>query len=523
MISFFRRGRSSTGLLATVLLAFGAATSTAFGDVALASLFTDHTVLQRDQRVPIWGTATAGEKVVASFQGKTAEATAAADGSWQAWFAPLAMSREGADLVVTGKNTVTLHDVVVGDVWLCSGQSNMGFTVIHARDAEKEIAAADFPLIRQLLTDRTIADEPARTVKTKGWSPASPKSVGAFTAVGFFFAREIHQRTGVPIGLLHSSWPGTPIEAWLAASARASNPAFAVVEDRYQQALAVFPEKNPPYLKALAAWQPGEAAARAQGDAARAAYVKAHPAPVEPVGPRHPYRPSGTFNGMIAPLMPYALRGFLWYQGEGNTGRYQEYAALFEALITDWRKQFGQGDLPFYWVQLPNFGAGQPAGTNWAWLREAQSHALRLPNTGQAIAIDVGEAENLHPTDKQSVGHRLALIVGEKQYGLKGPSAGPVFAKAEREGSTLRVHFRAAEGGLVVRGDQVTSLQLAGADHRFFPAVGRVEGDELIVTAPEVSEPAAVRYAWVNAPAANLYNQAGLPVAPFRSDHDSAP
>jgi sialate O-acetylesterase len=488
-------------------------------DVTLAPLFVDHAVLQRDKPVPVWGRAEAGEKIAVTFADQTARATAAKDGRWLVLLEPLTVSAEGRDLTVAGKNSVTLHDIVVGEVWLCSGQSNMEWTVSRAANAAEEIAAANFPLIRQIRISHAVATSPAETVKTNGWQPAAPETVGSFTAVGYFFARDLFQKLGVPIGLVHASWGGTPIESWMSPAALTSDPAFSVVQERWQKDLVDYPAKKAAYDAKFADWKPAEAAAKAQGPAAHAAFLQQRPWQRALRGPGDSWTPSGLFNGMINPLLPYALRGALWYQGESNFDRASEYHALFAAMITAWRAHFGQGDFPFYWVNLANFrNTEDPTGLTYAFLREAQTQTLTLRNTGQALAIDLGNPDDIHPTNKQDVGRRLALLAKHRVYGITGDDTGPTFATATREGSALRVRFTHAGSGLVAHDKPVQSLELSGADKVFRAAQGRIERDTLIVTSPEVRDPVAVRYAWRNAPDANLYNGAGLPAVPFRSD-----
>ena len=494
-------------------------TLTARADVVLAPLFRDGAVLQQSKPVPVWGRAVSGEKVTVAFGGQTVGATAGADGRWTVVLAPLAASAQGADLVVRGQNTVTVHDVVVGEVWLCSGQSNMEWPVERAQDAAMEIAAAHYPLIRQIQIQQTVADTPRETVGGE-WQAASPATVGKFTAVGYFFARDLFQKLGVPIGIVHSSWGGTPVESWLSPAALASNPAFQVVGERWRENLAGYPANKAAYDTALAGWTKAEAAAQAQGTAAHAAFLKRQPRPRAPRGPGDSWTPAGLFNGMINPLLPYALRGALWYQGESNSERPSEYRALFAALITGWRAHFGQGDFPFYWVSLANYKMpSDPTGVAFAFLREAQAQALALPNTGQALAIDIGNPDNIHPTNKQEVGRRLALIAKARIYHIPCDWSGPVFAGATPERGAMRVRFAHDEGGLVAHDRPVQSLEIAGADRKFHPAQGRIEGAMLVVSAREVPAPVAVRYAWKNAPEANLFNGAGLPTTPFRSDN----
>jgi len=488
-------------------------------DVMLAPLFRDGAVLQQGQPVPVWGRAVAGEKIAVTFGGQTVGATTGADGRWTVVRAPLAASALGADLVARGQNIVAVHDVVVGEVWLCSGQSNMEWPVERAQEAAKEIAAAHYPLIRQIQIEQTVADTPRETVGGE-WQAASPATVGKFTAVGYFFARDLFQKLGVPIGIVHSSWGGTPVESWLSPAALASNPAFAMVGERWRKNLAEYPANKSAYDRALADWTKAEATAQMQGTKAHAAFLQRQPRPRAPRGPGDSWTPTGPFNGMISPLLPYALRGALWYQGESNSERPGEYYALFAALITSWRAHFGQGDFPFYWVSLANYKMpSDPTGTAFASLREAQAQALALPNTGQALAIDIGDPDTIHPTNKQEVGRRLALIAKARIYHIPCDWSGPVFAGATPEHGAMRVRFVHDEGGLLAHDRPVQSLEVAGADRKFHPAQGRIEGAALVVSAREVPAPVAVRYAWKNSPEANLFNGAGLPAAPFRSDN----
>lgn len=499
-----------TALLAAVI---------ARADVTLAPLFTDHAVLQRDKPLPIWGRADAGEKITLTFRGITAHATAAPDGRWIILLDALPANAEGAELIVSGKNTVTLQDIVVGEVWLCSGQSNMEWPISRSANAAEEIAAANFPLIRHIKISHTVASTPAETVRTNGWQPATPQTAGGFTAVGYFFARDVFQKLGVPVGLVNSTWGGTPVESWMSPAALASDPAFKVVSERWEKDLAEYPTKKPAYDAMLREWRKAEAAAKAEGEAALATFLREHPWQRAPRGPGNSWTPSGLFNGMINPLLPYALSGVLWYQGESNFDRATEYRSLFSAMITAWRGHFGQGDIPFYWVNLANFRNDEdPTGLTYAFLREAQTQTLSLPNTGQALAIDIGDPNDIHPANKQEVGRRLALLAKNRVYGITVDDTGPTFVSAVREGSALRVRFSHVGSGLVAHEKPVQSLEIAGADRVFRAATGRIERDTLVVRSPEVRDPVAVRYAWRNAPDANLYNGAGLPAVPFRSD-----
>jgi sialate O-acetylesterase len=506
--------------LTPLLFIFFAAVTRA--DVSLAPIFSDHAVLQRDKPIPIWGRADAGEPVTVTFHGHSVSTTAASDGRWIAYLDALPASAEPADLVITGKNIIAVHDVLVGEVWLCSGQSNMEFVVrdpakptYRVDNAEEEVAAANYPLIRHFKVKIKESATPTDAMDGS-WAVCSPDTVIQFTAVGYFFARDIYEKLHVPIGLVNSTWGGTPVEAWMSPFAL-GDPAFAFVDDRWQKGLAEYPQRKAEYDAALPLWQNDLAAAKAAGKESE--FRMLHPQLRQPHGPGDRWTPAGLFNGMINPLLPYALRGVLWYQGESNALHPTEYHELFPAMITAWRKHFGQGDLPFYFVQLASFSdLKNGSGTEWALIREGQAQALDLPQTAMAVAIDLGEHTNIHPRNKQEVGRRLALIAETRVYGIPGDDSGPMFAGATREGSAMLVHFTQANNGLIAHENPVQSLELAGADKVFHPAQGLIEGETLLVSSPDVKDPVAVRYAWSNDPEANLFNGAGLPAAPFRSD-----
>jgi len=496
------------------------------GEIAFATVFTDHAVLQRGVPIPVWGRAQPGEHISVAFHGVTGDTVTTVAGTWQVKLPALSASSTGEDLTVSaaGEAPVVLHDVVVGEVWLCSGQSNMEFQVNNPRslvfrvqNAQAEVAAADFPLIRQYTTDRVVSNDPS--VTTRGsWEVCSPKTAGMFTAAGYFFARDIYRRLGVPIGIIDSTWGGTAIESWMSREALAGDPAFAVVNQRWEEMEAKYPALKPEYDTKLAAWNAESKAQEAAGGKAQLDDWRSHhPAPRLPPGARtgDQWMPSGLFNGMIYPLIPYGIRGFLWYQGEANASwtHAKEYHRLFAAMITQWRADFGQGDLPFYWVQLASY-ANSGA---WPYLREAQQQTLSLPATGQALAIDIGELGNIHPRNKQEVGRRLALLAAHRVYGISVADSGPMFAGAVRDGAAMRVRFTTVAEGL--RSDQpVATCELAGADHKFYPAAAQIEGDTLVVRSAQVPAPIAVRYAFKPFAEGHLANSAGLPAAPFRSD-----
>ena len=503
--------------------AFLALAPAARPDVTLASLFQEHAVLQCGQAVPVWGWADPGEAVTVRFGGQTHATVAAADGRWQVRLDPLPASVEPAELVATGKSTLRIGDVLVGEVWLCAGQSNMVFPVnppktvnFHLDHQEEETAAARHPRIRNFHVGPVVTERPAGKVAGH-WAVCAPEVMHEFTAAGYFFAREIQGCLGVPVGIIESSWGGTPIEPWLSAEALAADPAFAMVAERWSRTLAEYPEKKAAYDVAQAAWLKAEGAAISAGPAAQAEFLKSNPRNYAPRGPGNPWTPAALYKGMIAPLVPYGLRGVLWYQGESNTERAGEYAALFTAMIGQWRRAWGQGDFPFYFVQIANYKATDRTGRQWAFLREAQSRALALPATGMVVTIDIGNPLNIHPGNKQEVGRRLARLALAQAYGQGGESSGPVFRAALTDGAALRVRFAHSEG-LQARAGRLASFEVAGADRIFHPAEARVEGEDVLVASPEVLAPVAVRYAWSNNPESSLANRAGLPASPFRSD-----
>jgi sialate O-acetylesterase len=498
-------------------------------DVVPASIFRDGAVLQREKPVPVWGTASAGEKVTVTFAGKTAAATAADDGKWRVDLPALTASGEPRALTITGNNTVTINDVVVGEVWLASGQSNMFWVVGSTYDAKYEAVAARFPLVRQYKTAHTVADAPATTT-AGSWAAVTPKTVGSFTAVGYFFALDLHRALdGVPVGIINSSQGATRLESWMDPDAAdgKNGPAFASIHARWAEDLKAFPDRLAKHEAALEKWKADKVAAEAAGKP----FNKT--APYRPGGGRgHHSTPSGLYNAMINPHVPYALRGAIWYQGESNASRAGEYCELFSAMITGWRAKFGQGDFPFYWVQLANYRANGVNETSYAELREAQTRTLALPKTGQAVIIDIGNVTDIHPRNKKDVGRRLALLALARDYGKTGLiDSGPVFDKAERvepksspsgpeKTFAMRVTFKPSSSPLISPlAANPPGFELAGEDEVFRPATAVIEkGGTVLVSCADVPAPVAVRYAWRNAPVAGLANQEGLPAVPFRSD-----
>jgi sialate O-acetylesterase len=450
--------------LAALLVAPLAAIDAA--ELKLAAVFSDHMVLQRDRPVPVWGWANAGEKVTVEFDGQTKSATVDSNGKWAVKLDPMQANAESRTLKVNG---AVISDVLVGDVWVCGGQSNMERQLGPRPPQplilnwEEEVAAANYPLIRHFGVAHKAAREPLQDV-TGSWAVCSPQTVKDFTAVGYFFGRELAQELKIPIGLLHSSWGGTGLATWTS-----------------KDALGGLPEAQAEITAALAA-----------------------PA----IGSK---TPGILYQSMIAPLIPFAIKGAIWFQGESGTGLAVPYDKLFQIMITDWRKRWGLGDFPFYFVQLPN---GSPA------TREAQARALQLPNTGMAITIDVGDPNDVHGPNKAPIGQRLARLALVNTYGRAGESSGPLFQSAGGEGGSIRIQFSHTGGGLVAKdGAPLRRFTIAGEDKAFVPAEAKMEGDTIVVNSPGVPKPVAVRYAWVGVPFdGNLFNGAGLPAAPFRTD-----
>lgn len=614
----------------------------------ISPVFGDHMVLQREKPNRIWGWTLPGATVRVEIAGKTSTSTAAADGRWQTEFTPPSVGGPYT-LVVDGPQKVEFHDILVGDVWLCSGQSNMEFPLAHAHNGAAEVAAANFPGIRLFRTATQAAYSPAATLQG-AWKVCAPDNIsakGGFSAVAYFFARKVHTETGIPIGLIQSAVGGSPAESWLSAEALHRLPEFrpALAEiarlkakggpeygnyvnhwyDEYERGekekwsdekfddsswkptalktgfadlgvpefpavcwfrreitlpdplpdgtarihLGVVEKMDTVYINGqfvgASSWvenprsypirtdilrpgrnvvairvlktkpdggftNPAKDLKIALGDGTSVALegrwhgalsVDARPPHPLPIGyENYPSMPTVLFNGMIQPFTPLALTGVLWYQGESNQGRAEQYRILLPALIADWRKQFAQGEFPFYIVALPRFTARQEkplaqAG-GWTQIRGVQMEVGRtVPHAGSIVTVDTGDAKDIHPTDKQPVGERLALIALKNVYTRNVPCSGPTFSQLEQLPGALRIHFSNTEGGLVVKGGKLGEFAIAGKDLQWHWAEARIEGDTVIVSSPKVPHPIAASYAWQDNPLATLYNGASLPAEPF--------
>jgi sialate O-acetylesterase len=509
---------------AAFALAAALGASPVAADVKLPAVLSDSMVLQQGQPVPVWGWADKGEQVTVVFGDQTHVATAGDDGKWSVKLRPLTASDKPAELKVSGKNKLALKDILVGEVWVCSGQSNMEFVVNSAKESKKEIAAADFPTIRLFTVPKTIKLEPQSDTKGN-WAACSPKTVGSFSAVGYFFGRELNQKLKVPVGLIHTSWGGTPAEAWTREEDFKKDEALAPIPDGYKRTAQTYEARKANYEKSLAKYKEQEAELK------EAAKKAGKPAPQPPRAPgapdKDPNRPSVLWNGMIAPIVPYAAKGAIWYQGESNAGRAYQYRKLLPTMIDGWRDAWGDADYKFLIVQLANFQAPAktPGDDDWAELREAQTMTAALKNNGQALAIDLADADNpsdIHPHNKQDVGKRLALVALGKYYGKKDVVyAGPTYSEHKVAGDKVVITLDSAAGLKTMGhedGGKVTGFQIAGADKKWVWADAVIDGKTVVVSSPEVKEPKAVRYAWSHNPQGNLYNAAGLPAAPFRTD-----
>lgn len=491
----------------------------AHANVTPSPLFTDHAVIQRDTDVPVWGKADPGEKVTVSFAGQIVCTTADAQGAWVLNLKPIPAGVHDI-LKIEGKNVVELKDVVTGDVWVCSGQSNMGFALGSVINAAAEVAAANEPDIRHFgIPNKPSLDPQPDTFVKAAWLPANnPATVWRFTAVGYFFAREIHKETGVPIGILHASWGGTRIQPWMSLETLKEYSGYQRMLDDKKAEIAAWPERKRQLEEEQKSWPERAAAAKAAGQ----------PLPPKPWNPGPP--DSGRnmhtqlYNGMIHPLTRYRIKGVLWYQGEGNAeggpAGAAEYTDLLTRLIGGWRKTWNQGDFPFYYAQLPNWNhPGDPSKQSWAFFREGQANVLSVANTGMAVLIDIGQSNDIHPKNKQEAGRRFALVALNGTYGKSVVAQGPRAASSRVEGNTIRVTFTHAEKGLVAKGGPaVLGFELAGKDGKFQAAEAKIDHDTVVVSSVQVPAPAFVRYAWTNDPKVNLYNGEGLPAAPFRTD-----
>jgi len=497
-------------------------------NVRLPAVLSDNMLLQRDVATKFWGWADMDEEVTVTVGDQVLpKVVAEPDGKW---LVTLPKFPAGAvpDITVQGRNKLTVKNILAGDVWVCSGQSNMQMSVRDSNDAAQAAAAANYPKIRLFTMPSVVAAAPQEDCKGQ-WVECSPATIAHFSAVGYFFGRELHGKLNAPMGLINTSWGGTVAEAWTPMPALINVPEYEaiLVRDRqYRETYHSFWLSN--YVKNLAKWKEDVAKLKAEGKPV--GHLGRPPGrPTEP--DKNPNTAGVLYNGMIHPLLNYAIKGAVWYQGESNAGRAVQYRQLLPTMIASWRQAWGQGDFPFGIVQLANFTARlpQPGDSNWAELREAQAlTAANTPHVGLACIIDIGDAVDIHPKNKQDVGKRLALWALATVYDQKGVvDSGPTYSKMVVEGPSIRLSFAHLGGGLVVKdGAELKGFAIAGEDQKFVWATAKIDGNSVVVTfragdetiKPLMIKPVAVRYAWANNPECNLYNKEGLPAVPFRTD-----
>jgi sialate O-acetylesterase len=493
-------------------------------EVTLPNMLSSHMVLQRNQPIHLWGWADPGEQVNASLNNATAATKADALGHWSLYLPP---EKAGGpfQITISATNKIVLDDVLIGDVWFASGQSNMEFPLLgfpnsaDMQNGAEEIRNANQPTLRLLHIRTKASPYPLDDVNTGGnqsptmqgtqensWTQCTPETAATFSAVAYLFGREISAKEHVPVGLIDSTWGGTPAESWISLGSLSADASLMPV-------FAQWAEKSKDQVdvpRIMAAEKREDAAAQAAGQP-------------KPQHPWHPnldsWDPAWLYNGMVAPAINYPIKGVIWYQGESNSDvrRAASYERVFPTLIEDWRRQWQEGDFPFLFVQISSFKS--TVGENWPIIREAQRRTLSLRNTGMAVTIDIGNPDNVHPADKQDVAARLALAARNIAYGEQIEDSGPMYRQASIDGNRINAWFDHAEG-LTGKGGALTGFEIAGADHNFVKADARIEGDHVVVSGSTVQNPKYVRYGWLNAPELNLFNRAGLPASPFTSEKD---
>jgi len=484
-------------------------TTTALADIRLPALFTDHMVLQQGQKNRVWGWADPGEDVIVTIAGQKQTAKADDKGKWLVTLDALAVGGPHT-LSLTGKNKLAVGDVLVGEVWICSGQSNMEWEVKQSNDADLEVKTAKFPKIRFISVPRFGTQEPQDNFEGS-WKVCAPNTVGILSAVGYYFGRQLHQTLDVPIGLIDDAWGGSACEAWIRRDILAKDEKYKPLMDYWAGIETALADPNRPQDKgAKGALNPGMLTGNA--------------------------RPGNIYNGVLKPTIGYGIKGAIWYQGETNAGRAYQYRDLFPLMIQSWRDEWQQGDFSFYWVQLADFQAqkDQPADSSWAELREAQTLTMdKLKNTGEAVIIDVGEGRDIHPRNKQTVGLRLARWALARDYGLSDLAhQSPRYKSLEKQGNKLVLTFdHVGEGFYAFDANKPAGFAIAGSDQKFVWADAELQGkDKIVLSSKDVAEPVAARYAWADNPVCNVYSSEKvegpnsnaryslLPLTPFRTD-----
>ena len=493
------------------ILAAFALSSSARAEVQPNPLFSDNTVLQRGKRVAVWGKASEGERVQVEFAGQKVQTTAK-DGHWMLWLEPMKASSTHQTMTISGQNTLTIKNVLVGEVWVCGGQSNMEWALSKAINGAEAVASAIDPQIRLLMIPKLAVDEPQTEAKVQ-WKECTSETAKSFSAIGYFFGRNLHKTLNVPVGLIGSNWGGTPAEAWTDHKTLEATPGLNALLERQAKEEAAF---DPAKLEA----ENNKIKTQYEADVAKA-LAERKP---KPSGPRlklapklNHRRPCALYNGMIAPLQPYAIQGAIWYQGENNNGEAKLYQTLFPAMIENWRATWKQGVFPFLFVQIAPHQNMTPE------IREAQFLTWqKTPNTAMTVITDLGNAADIHPTQKEPVGDRLALAARALAYGETLEYSGPMFDAMKIQQDKAVLSFKHIGSGLTAKDGNLKGFTIAGADHNFVEAKAEIKDVAVVVSSEKVKAPAAVRYGWANVPNVNLYNNEGLPASPFRTDTESA-
>jgi sialate O-acetylesterase len=490
-------------------------------ELKLPAIIGDHMVLQQKQTNRIWGWDTPGTKVSVSFAGQTKSSEAGADGRWEVKLDPVPANAKPQVLAIAGSSKREIQDVLVGEVWMCSGQSNMGFTVGGDFKGDLEAAASNLPGLRLVKVPNVGTQELQNDFKGE-WKLSNAESAKPFTAVGFFFGRYLHQILGVPVGLIDNSWGGSAAEAWIRRGTIEQDPRFkSLMAGWKQREIDLQSDKaKADYEAALQKWKASVEALKQAGLKPGQQLPRQPNTPQQTLGGNA--RPGNIFAGVVHPTLGYGIKGVIWYQGESNASRAWEYAQLFPFMIEQWRKEWKQGDFPFYWAQLADFKPekAEPGDSDWAELRESQTKTMKLPNTGQAVIIDLGEGKDIHPKNKYDVAARLVRWALVKDYGQKFPYRSPEFKSMAVNGGKATITLDLF-GGKLRPFDvaEARGFAICGEDKVWHPAKGTIVADDKIeVSSDAVARPVAVRYAWADNPVCNLFSDQGLPVTPFRTD-----
>jgi sialate O-acetylesterase len=490
-----------------------------YGKLTLPSLFCDNMVLQRDIKNPVWGWSEPLSEVEVQIAGQCKKAVADTDGKWMVKLDEINSSVAVVMRITDGVTSINLENVAIGEVWIASGQSNMQWSLGASGSSSHkgvfnqqiEVGGADYPDIRLFFVERQVSDKPKADCEGS-WRICTPETVENFSAVGYFFAQRLHSTLKVPVGVVHTCWGGTQAESWIPRDVLESDPDFQPILERYDLNCRQYPQAKKKWEIEVKEWEKLSSRLKAEGKK-----VPAKPRAPEAWSFTHYRSPYKLYNSMISPLIPYGIRGVIWYQGESNAWRGFQYRKLFASLIKSWRQGWGQGDFPFYYVQLPPYKySSSPVAPE---LREAQLMTLSLPNTGMVVTTDIGDPTNIHPRNKRPVGDRLALWAFAKVYGFEDiVYSGPIYKSMSIENDKIRLFFDHVGSGLIARGDELRHFEIAGANKEFVSAVAVIEGDSVVVSSEKVEKPLAVRFGWSNTAEPNFFNKEGLPASPFRTD-----